>query len=63
MIVIDGDVCYTGGSNLADEYVNIIERFGHWKDGFTPARFGHMELHSHVLDIMELPRSTAHILY
>ena len=32
MIVIDGDVCYTGGSNLADEYVNIIERFGHWKD-------------------------------
>lgn len=30
--VIDGNVGYTGGVNLADEYANIIERFGHWKD-------------------------------
>lgn len=31
-IIIDGKTAYTGGSNLADEYVNRIERFGYWKD-------------------------------
>lgn len=30
--VIDGNIAYTGGFNLADEYANYIERFGHWKD-------------------------------
>ncbi len=30
--VIDGLVGYTGGINIADEYINEIERFGHWKD-------------------------------
>lgn len=30
--VIDGKIGYTGGINLADEYVNKIQRFGHWKD-------------------------------
>ncbi len=30
--VIDGKVGYTGGVNLADEYINEVERFGHWKD-------------------------------
>lgn len=30
--VIDGDVGFTGGINLADEYINKIEKFGHWKD-------------------------------
>ncbi|MHC5267952.1 cardiolipin synthase [Enterococcus sp. LJL98] len=30
--VIDGRVAFTGGVNLADEYINEIERFGHWKD-------------------------------
>lgn len=29
---IDGNITYTGGVNIADEYANIIERFGHWKD-------------------------------
>lgn len=32
IIVIDGNIGYTGGMNLADEYVNIIDRFGVWKD-------------------------------
>lgn len=32
IVVIDGEIAYTGGFNLADEYVNIIKRFGHWKD-------------------------------
>ncbi len=31
--VIDGKVAYTGGVNIADEYINEKERFGHWKDG------------------------------
>lgn len=30
--VIDGRAAYTGGVNVADEYINAIERFGHWKD-------------------------------
>ena len=30
--VIDGKVAFTGGVNLADEYINARERFGHWKD-------------------------------
>ena len=30
--VIDGKTGYTGGVNIADEYINEIERFGHWKD-------------------------------
>ena len=30
--VIDGRVGFTGGVNLADEYINCQEKFGHWKD-------------------------------
>jgi len=30
--VIDGKIGYTGGINLADEYINAIEKHGHWKD-------------------------------
>lgn len=30
--VIDGYIAYTGGLNLADEYINRKQRFGHWKD-------------------------------
>ncbi len=30
--VIDGRVAFTGGVNLADEYINRVERFGYWKD-------------------------------
>ena len=30
--VIDGKVAYTGGMNLADEYINAEQRFGYWKD-------------------------------
>ena len=31
--VIDGLIGYTGGVNIADEYVNTKVRFGYWKDG------------------------------
>lgn len=32
IVVIDGEVAFTGGANLADEYINAVNRFGHWKD-------------------------------
>ena len=32
ILVIDGKVAFNGGVNLADEYINRIDRFGHWKD-------------------------------
>ena len=32
IFVIDGQVGFVGGVNLADEYINQFERFGHWKD-------------------------------
>ena len=33
ILVIDGHTAFTGGINIADEYINQKERFGHWKDG------------------------------
>ena len=30
--VVDGNIAYTGGFNLADEYANYTSPFGHWKD-------------------------------
>ena len=30
--VIDGTVGFTGGVNLADEYINEVVKYGHWKD-------------------------------
>lgn len=32
IMVIDGQIAFTGGVNLADEYINKIVRFGYWKD-------------------------------
>ena len=32
IVVVDHQLAYTGGMNLADEYANTIERFGYWKD-------------------------------
>lgn len=32
ILIIDGHSAYTGGVNLADEYINELPRFGHWKD-------------------------------
>lgn len=30
--VVDGEIAFTGGFNLADEYVNYTHPFGRWKD-------------------------------
>jgi len=32
IVVIDGRVAFNGGINLADEYINIGSKYGHWKD-------------------------------
>ena len=32
ILVIDGKVAFNGGINLGDEYINRIEKYGHWKD-------------------------------
>jgi cardiolipin synthase len=32
IVVIDGCTAFTGGINLADEYINVYEKHGHWKD-------------------------------
>lgn len=32
IVVIDGNIGYTGGANLADEYINAFEKYGRWKD-------------------------------
>ncbi len=32
ILVIDGKVAFSGGINLADEYININSPYGHWKD-------------------------------
>ena len=30
--VVDGEIAFSGGLNIADEYINLKERFGLWKD-------------------------------
>lgn len=32
ILLIDGDVCFVGGINIADEYIHKKERFGFWRD-------------------------------
>ncbi len=32
MLIVDGKVAYSGGINLADEYINAFAKHGHWKD-------------------------------
>lgn len=32
ILVIDGHIAFSGGINLADEYINEYEKYGHWKD-------------------------------
>ena len=38
IVVIDGNVAFTGGSNLADEYINLKHPFGKWKDASIKLR-------------------------
>ncbi len=38
IVSIDGVVAFTGGVNLSDEYINAVQRFGHWKDAAVVLR-------------------------
>ena len=60
IIVIDGKIAYTGGINMADEYINRKKRFGYWKDngirikGDAVSSFTHMFLQLWNLDEQEI---------
>ncbi|HHU56004.1 MAG TPA: cardiolipin synthase, partial [Acholeplasmataceae bacterium] len=32
IVVIDGNIGFTGGANIADEYINVKKLYGHWQD-------------------------------
>lgn len=48
ILVIDGKIAFSGGINIADEYINRIVRLGHWKDiGFRiegPAVYNYLHM-------------------
>jgi cardiolipin synthase len=35
IVVVDGDTAFTGGVNLADEYIGAVEKYGRWKDNLV----------------------------
>ncbi len=61
ILVIDGRVGYTGGVNIADEYINEVERFGHWKDvglrleGEGVFELTHLALCDFAINVKKLP--------
>ena len=52
ILVIDGHTAYNGGINLADEYINEVVRFGHWKD--TAVRLYGEAVYSFTLMFLEV---------
>lgn len=32
IVVIDGKIGWTGGFNVGDQYLNVTEKFGYWRD-------------------------------
>ena len=38
ILVVDGNTAFTGGINLADEYINDYAKYGHWKDSVIRLR-------------------------
>lgn len=32
IVIIDGEIGYTGGFNVGDEYLGLVEKFGYWRD-------------------------------
>ncbi|MBQ3014202.1 MAG: cardiolipin synthase, partial [Clostridia bacterium] len=68
ILVIDGKIGYTGGVNIADEYINEVVRFGHWKDtairleGEAVWELTRLFLTDYGINAKALP-TTAHELY
>ncbi|MGO3728708.1 cardiolipin synthase [Enterococcus viikkiensis] len=38
IVVIDGEIGYTGGFNVGDEYLGLVEKFGYWRDNHLRIR-------------------------
>ncbi|MBQ7338244.1 MAG: cardiolipin synthase [Clostridia bacterium] len=61
ILVIDGRIGYTGGVNIADEYINETVRFGHWKDtairlcGEAVWELTHLFLSDYGINVKSLP--------
>lgn len=63
IVVIDGNFAYTGGANMANEYINNPSRFKHWKD--TMIRFSGNAVNSLTVLFLEnwnldLPQDSEH---
>ena len=67
--VVDGRIGYTGGVNIADEYINKVVRFGHWKDtairleGEAVYELTRLFLSDFGLNVGELPEDGELVLY
>ncbi len=59
ILVVDGKVAFTGGVNLADEYINEKPRFGHWKD--TAIMLRGQAVRSFTLMFLEMWNSTERV--
>lgn len=42
IVVIDGKIGYTGGFNVGDEYLGLVNRFGYWRDN-------HLRVHGDIV--------------
>lgn len=55
LLIIDGVIAYTGGINVADEYINLKSPYGHWKDGGVrvagDAALGFLRMFLHTLSL------------
>lgn len=58
IVVIDGKIAYTGGSNIGDEYINLIQPFGHWLD--AGIKIEGLAVYSFVLSFLENYRFSTH---
>lgn len=58
IVVIDGNIGYTGGANIADEYVNTVDAFGHWKD--TGVRLAGRGVWSLTVNFLQMWRYSAY---
>lgn len=58
IVVIDGKIAYTGGSNIGDEYINLTQPFGHWLD--AGIRIEGLAVYSFVLTFLENYRFSTH---
>ena len=51
-MVIDGRVSFNGGFNMCDEYFNIVNPYGHWKD--TAVRIEGDAVRNHVIMFLQM---------